>query len=189
MAKLQVGNEMPNFTFNTAYETGKTVEAALKGKSKTIFWVLRYIGCTSCRYDVHMLAEHYQEFLALDTQIFVVMQSEVATVREDLKNSKLPFDIICDTGMEIYRSLEIMAAASKEDRMPVEPKDIAKLEDKKKKIKEAGFVHGKYEGNEQQLPALFVVDQHRTVIYAHYAQNSIDMPTVEEMLELIKNFD
>lgn len=189
MAKLQVGNQMPNFTFNTAYETGKTVEVALKGKSKTIFWVLRYIGCTSCRYDVHMLAERYQEFLALDTQIYVVMQSEAAIVREDLKDSKLPFDIICDTDMEIYRSLEIMAAACKEDRMPVDPKEIAKLEEKKKKIKEAGFVHGKYEGNEQQLPALFMVDPHSTVIYAHYAQNSIDMPSVEEMLAIIKTFD
>jgi len=34
---------------------------------------------------------------------------------------------------------------------------------------------------------LFVVDQDGTVSYAHYAKNSIDMPTVDEMLEVIKN--
>lgn len=69
--------------------------------------------------------------------------------------------------------------------MPTLPEDIAKLEAKKQKIKEAGFVHGKYEGNEQQLPAMFVVDPDGSVVYAHYAKNSIDMPTVEEMLRIL----
>ena len=56
---------------------------------------------------------------------------------------------------------------------------------KKQKIKEAGFVHGKYEGNEQQLPAMFDVDPDGSVVYAHYAKNSIDMPTVEEMFRIL----
>ncbi len=187
MSKLSVGDKMPNFVFNTAYENSKTVEEVLRQKSKTVFWVLRYIGCTTCRYDVHVMSTRYQEFLDLDTQIYVVMQSEPINVREDLKDIKLPFDIICDTGMDIYKSLEIHAAACKEDRMPTDPSDIAKLEEKKKKVQESGIVHGKYEGNEQQLPALFVVERDSTVSYSHYAKNSIDMPTVDEMLNIIKN--
>lgn len=186
MAKLSVGDKMPNFVFNTAYENGKTVKGVLSHKKKTIFWVLRYIGCTTCRYDVHVMAARYQDFLNLDAQIYVVMQSEPVNVREDLKETPLPFEIICDTRMEIYQALEIHATACKEDRMPTDPVEIAKLEEKKKKIKELGIVHGKYEGNEQQLPALFVVEQDGTVSYAHYAKNSIDMPTVDEMLGIIK---
>lgn len=186
MAKLSLGDKMPNFTFDTAYETGKTVKEVIQNKKNTIFWVLRYIGCPTCRYDVHMMAERYQEFLALDTQILVVMQSEPAVVREDLKDTKLPFAIICDSKMEFYQSLQIPATACKEDRMPTDPAGIEKLEEKRKKVKEAGFVHGKYEGNEQQLPALFVVRQDGTTVYVHYAQNSIDMPTVDEMLKIIK---
>ena len=187
MPKLMVGDVIPNFIFNTAYENGKAVEDVIKNKKWTIFWVLRYIGCTTCRYDVHVMAERYQDFLDLNTQIFVVMQSDPAIVREDLMGSRLPFDIICDTDMEIYKRLEIPAAASKADRIPTNPVDLARLKEKKKKVKEAGIVHGKYEGNEQQLPAIFLVAQDGTVSYAHYAKHSIDMPTVDEMLAILKD--
>jgi Peroxiredoxin len=186
MAKLSVGDKMPNFVFNTAYETNKSVEEVIQAKKRTVFWVLRYIGCPPCRLDVQELADAYREFLDLDSQIYVVMQSEPASVREDLQDTKLPFDIICDTDMAIYKSLEIPATASREERMPADPEDIAKFEAKKRKATEAGIAHGKYEGNENQLPALFVVERDGTVSYAHYAKNSIDMPTVEEMLQVIK---
>ncbi|MBQ7081980.1 MAG: hypothetical protein IJM93_00350, partial [Oscillospiraceae bacterium] len=73
----------------------------------------------------------------------------------------------------------------REERQPKTPEDIAKWQAKIEKVRASGFVHGKYEGNEQQLPAMFVVDPDGTVIYAHYAENSIDMPSVDEMLEIL----
>lgn len=185
MPKLSVGDKMPNFKFNTAYHSDLTIEDILPKKQRTIFWVLRYIGCTTCRYDVHMLASNYQKFLDLDSQIYVVMQSEPANVREYLAEQALPFEIICDSKQEIYQTLVIPATATREERQPTEESDLAKLADKMAKLKAGGFVHGKYEGNEQQLPALFVVEQDGTVSYAHYAKNSIDMPSVDEMLQTL----
>ncbi|MDD3193454.1 MAG: peroxiredoxin-like family protein [Oscillospiraceae bacterium] len=184
MAKLHVGDKMPSFTFQTEAQSGLTTAAVLSG-GRTVFWVLRYIGCTTCRYDVHQIAAHYGEFQQRNAQVYVVMQSDPAVVREDLKGSPLPYHIICDQDQAIYKALEIPATETKEERMPTSPEDIAKLEAKKQKVKESGFVHGRYEGNEQQLPAMFVVDPDGTVVYAHYAKNSIDMPTVEEMLQLL----
>lgn len=188
MAKLRVGDKMPSFTFRTESENGLTTESVLKN-GRTVFWVLRYIGCTTCRYDVHQIAARYDDFLAKGAQVYVVMQSDPAIVREDLKDSPLPFHIICDQDQEIYRTLEIPATQTKEERMPTSPEDIARLEEKKRKVKESGFVHGRYEGNEQQLPALFVVEPDGYVSYAHYAKNSIDMPTVEQMLEILDTLD
>ncbi len=184
MAKLQVGDKMPSFTFQTESQSGLTTESVLRG-GRTVFWVLRYIGCTTCRYDVHQIAARYGDFQKRGVQVYVVMQSDPAVVREDLKESPLPYHIICDQDQVIYHTLEIPATATKEERMPTSPEDLAKWEAKKQKVKEAGFVHGKYEGNEQQLPALFVVDPDGCVIYSHYAKNSIDMPTVEEMLGIL----
>jgi len=186
MAKLSVGEKMPNLVFNTAHESNKTVETVIGEKKRTVFALLRFIGCTSCRYDIHLLAGRYQEFLDLDTQVYIVLQSEPANVREDLKNTKLPFDIICDADMEFYQRLDIPVAPCREERMPNDPVGIAKLEERKQKIKEIGFVHGKNEGKSQQLPALFVVEQDGTVSYAHYAKNSVDMPSVNEMLKIIQ---
>ena len=186
MSKLTVGSQFPDFKFNTGYKTGLTVNEEVKKAEKTIFWVLRYIGCTTCRYDVHLLSQRYAEFKALGAQILVVMQSEPATVQNDLKDSPLPFEIICDVDQEIYKTLEIRATETREERQPTSPEDIAKWQTKIAAVKASGFVHGKYEGNEQQLPAFFVTDSDAKVLYAHYAANSIDMPTVDEALEIVK---
>ncbi len=180
MAILKVGDKMPNFTFNTAYENGKTVNEVLKGK--TVFWVLRYIGCTVCRYDVHVIAQRYNEFTAKGAQVFVVMQSDPAVVREDLKEEKLPFDIICDTDMEIYKALEINPAESMEALVGG---SMPKLQEKGAAAAAAGFAHGKYEGDEQQLPAMFIVEGDGTVSYAHYGKDLMDMPLVDDVLAML----
>ena len=58
--------------------------------------------------------------------------------------------------------------------------------DKIAKVKEEGFQHGAYEGEELQLPACFVVDGNLTITYAHYGKNAADIPTVEELAQLVK---
>ena len=59
---------------------------------------------------------------------------------------------------------------------------LEKLQAKGAAAAEAGFSHGKYEGNEQQLPALFIVDAAGKVLTAHYARDIMDMPTIDEVL-------
>jgi glycosyltransferase involved in cell wall biosynthesis len=50
----------------------------------------------------------------------------------------------------------------------------------------AGFAHGDYEGNELQLPALFILDEQGTVLYSHYAEHLMDMPDVDGVLALLE---
>ena len=47
------------------------------------------------------------------------------------------------------------------------------------------FSHGDYEGDEQQLPAMFILDENGVATYVHYAANIMDMPTVDEVLNLL----
>ncbi len=124
MAKIKAGDKFPNFEFKTAYREGLHVYDVLKGK--TIFWVLRYIGCTSCNFDVAMIAADYDKFTAKNAQVFVVMQSDQAHLKADLEKRPLPFDIISDDKMEIYKALEIKAAETKEGLAPA-PKDAEKF--------------------------------------------------------------
>ena len=42
-----------------------------------------------------------------------------------------------------------------------------------------------YEGEELQLPGLFVLDKEMNVLHAHRAKTITDMPTAEDMLEMI----
>ena len=182
MAKINVGEKFPNFEFKTAFKDGLHVNDVLKGK--TIFWVLRYIGCTSCNFDVCMIAQDYDKFAAKNAQVFVVMQSDQAHLKADLEKRPVPFEIISDDGMEFYKALDIKAAESK-DELIGGAVGLAKFAVKGAKIKAMGLSHGDYEGDEMQLPAFFIVEEDGTVSYAHYAKSIGDMPTVEEALALL----
>ena len=181
MAKLQVGDKMPNFIVNTEKENGTSFEKLVGGKP-TMFMVLRYIGCTVCRYDVHVLTQKYQEFVDKGVNVVVVMQSTPEIVNRDLAGETLPFNLVCDAAQEIYKTLEIHAAA---DMPGLLGDSKEKLQAKGAAAAAAGFVHGDYEGIEEQLPAFFYVDADMTVTEAHYGKNIMDMPTVDEMLAKI----
>ncbi|MEE3426094.1 MAG: hypothetical protein VZR26_11055, partial [Erysipelotrichaceae bacterium] len=81
-----------------------------------------------------------------------------------------------------YRLLDIKAAATKEEMVEGV---MDKLKEKGGKAREAGFVHGDYEGNELQLPAMFIVNEDGVVEYANYARNIVDLPTVDEVLAML----
>ena len=119
MAKLVKGDKFPNFTVNTAFENGLTIEKIVDGKP-TMFMVLRYIGCTVCRYDVHMLTERYNEFAEKGVNVVVVMQSKPEIVQRDLAGGTLPFHLICDSKQELYTTLELNSMKDKSEAAPTE---------------------------------------------------------------------
>jgi peroxiredoxin len=186
MAKLSAGDQFPDFEFHTANGLDLKAHEVIKKAGKTVFWVLRYVGCTSCRYDIHVIKERYGEFKNLDSQVLVVLQSQPEIVLADLKGDEVPYEIITDPEQKIYRRFSIEPAAAKEGLRPLDPEGIKKLDEKREKIKAAGFVHGIYEGDENQLPALFIVGRDGTVLYAHYAASIIDLPSVDEVLEKLR---
>ena len=181
MAKLIVGDKMPNFPVQTAFENDLTIEKIVGGKP-TMFMVLRYIGCTVCRYDVHMLTQRYQEFVDKGVNVAVVMQSTPEIVQRDLDGQTLPFHLICDSEQEIYKTLEIIPAGSMPELLG---DSLPKLQEKSAAAAAAGFAHGDYEGVEEQLPAFIYVDADMFVKEIHYGKTIMDMPTIDEMLAKI----
>ncbi len=178
--RIQTGETFPDFTVNTGTKTG--VRLSELTEKKSILWVIRYIGCTVCRYDVHVLAENYERIREKGYDLFVVMQSDQEHIQRDLKDAEIPFEIICDNKQEIYQTLDIFPANSKEE---LAGENREKLMAKGAKARELGFSHGDYEGNELQLPALFILDEKRQVTYAHYGKNITDMPSVDELVEML----
>lgn len=181
MSRYKKGDTFPLFTFDTAFQTGLSSHEVLKGK--TVFWVLRYIGCTVCRYDVHKIAERYPEFTAQNAQVFVIMQSDRRHVQDNLSatDTVLPFEIITDPEQKIYDLLSVPAAASKEELAA----DAVRLTEKRNQAIAHGFSHGDYEGNELQLPAMFVVGENAEILYARYASDITDLPDVDELLKIL----
>ena len=49
----------------------------------------------------------------------------------------------------------------------------------------AGYSHGKYEGEELQLPALFILAPDMGIEYARYAKNLADLPDAAGIAKLL----
>lgn len=175
MPKLHVGDKMPDFSFDTAFESGKTFYGELK--KPTYLWFLRYYGCTVCQVDIYHLQQRYAEFAEKGANVMVVLQSRQDVVAGAFQPEQLPFEIICDPEMKLYQEFEILPAKS---MMGLASAGLMKKVAEAKKL---GFAHGEYEGNEQQLPALFLIDTDGTVKMAHYAKNITDIPNLDEMLK------
>jgi peroxiredoxin len=186
MAKLSAGDQFPDFPVHTAKEADLKTSELLKKTKKTVFWVLRYVGCTSCRYDIHVIKERYAEFTALDAQVLVVLQSPPETIKADLTGDEVPYDIISDPEQRFYKRFAIESADTKEGLRPTDPADVEKAKARSEKIKASGFVHGKFEGDEFQLPALFIVDAGGKVLFSHYGKFVADLPSVDEVLTKLR---
>ena len=180
--RLQVGQPFPDLpcTFHTG-ESG-TVHSLLKGK--TVFWVLRYIGCTVCRYDVHLLKERYEEFRKLGAEVCVILQSDPQHVQKELQESgeSLPFPILCDPEQTFYKALDIQPAGNMAELVG----DLPALKEKGAKAAACGFRHGDYEGNERQLPALFITDEEGKAAYCCYGESITGLPSIDRVLEILK---
>lgn len=180
MAKLQVGDVMPNFSFDTPFLRGNTLTQAMGG-GKTAIVFLRYYGCTLCRLDLAQYKAGYAELQQAGGKLLVVLQSDADLLRQELEgNNSFPFDIVCDPKGDLYRQFDILPAASKAKMAG--PGTLVKIA----KATAAGHRHGRYEGDELQLPAAFVLDADRHVLFAHYAKTVDDVPNAHQLAEYLQ---
>lgn len=181
MAKLKNGDAMPDFCYNTPFRSGVALSQTagqVKGKTAVIF--LRYYGCTLCQYDIHRYVQHYDDVRAAHGQLLVVLQSDPMKLAQQLSPDDLPFEIICDPNRAFYKELDIAPASSMVKMAGV------KTAVKVARATAAGFKHGEYEGDELQLPAVFVMDKSLNLSHVYYGKTVDDVPTPEALAALLR---
>ena len=180
MAKLKTGETMPDFTYDTPFQAGVALsDTARRVAGRTALVFLRYYGCTLCQYDLHRYAKEYEKIAATGGQMLVVLQSDPKKLAEQLKPGDLPFDIVCDPTARLYRQLDIQPAANQAGL--ADAGTLLKIA----KAKAGGFTHGDYEGNELQLPAVFVFTPDLTLTHVHYGKSAGDVPDPNALAALL----
>lgn len=180
MARIQAQMKMPDFVCRTPFAPDAPLSEVLKrveGKTALVF--LRYYGCPVCQLDMQELGEEYGKIQKTGGQLLLVLQSDPEKLRAQITRETFPYEIVCDPNMELYKALSIDPAPSMLKMISL--KAVGKILRSRKK----GFTHGDYEGNEQQLPAAFVLTPDGTVTYAHYGKDVGDVPTAEELAALL----
>lgn len=178
MERIKVGEGVRNFNFDTPWKENLDLKSEIAGK-KTFLVFLRYYGCTICQLDIRNLIMRYNEFRGKDAKVYIVLQSDPKLIKESIEEKDMPFDIICDPNQRFYNQYKINPAKSKFGMISINA--IKKVI----KGQKMGIKHGKYEGNELQLPAVFFIDEEGIYRYVHYGKDVADIPTIDEMLTLI----
>lgn len=142
----------------------------------TFLLFLRYYGCTICQLDLQHLKRDYGKITAAGAKAMVVLQSDPAVIREQIGPEEFPFEIICDPDQKLYNRYNVVPALSKEKMA-----DLNVLK-KMEAARAAGLTHGAYEGNELQLPAVFLVEPELIIKNTHYGATPADMPDAMELV-------
>lgn len=180
MAKLEVGKVLPDFVYDTPFEKGLSIYAKTAEKEKTALIFLRYYGCSICQYDLHQFSVHYNDIVGENGQFLVVLQSDPQGLAGQMEKDTFPYDIICDPRQELYHQFEIAPAKSMGKML--DGKAVVKMV----KATAKGIKHGEYEGEELQLPAVFVVDKDNKLTFVHYGKTIGDIPGEAELKALLQ---
>jgi peroxiredoxin len=172
-SKFRVGDNAPDFQFETPWEGGKTFFKAAEGKPAVLVF-LRYLGCPVCQLDMANLKREIDLIEQKGAVLFVILQSPPATVTSATKKEEWPFTIICDPMSKLFQLYH------------VEPGNILRYIHPAGLITAVkatlqGYKHGKFEGHETQLPAVFIVSPDRTIKFAHYGEHISDIPSTATM--------
>ncbi len=166
--RLGAGMKAPNFIYDTISRQSLDFYKTSRGKRSVLFF-LRYTGCPICQMKIGEILRDHETFRTSGLDVYVVLQSGPSSVKEGLAGSTVPFSIICDPEEKIFA---LYGVAPGNIFQYLAPSVIIKA----MKASRAGFKHGKKEGKEMQLPAVFIVNGEGKIDYAYYGKNIGDVP-------------
>ena len=171
--KLKVGDKAPDFLFETPWEGEKRFYEAVGGNPAVLVF-LRYLGCPICQIDMANLKREIDLIEQKKAVLFVFIQSSPETVASATKQEDWPFTIICDPKGDLFKLYH------------VEPGSILRYMHPAGLIMAIkatfqGYKHGKFEGKETQLPAVFIVAPDKTIKFTHYGEHLSDVPSTATM--------
>ena len=153
--KIKVGDRAPQFKIES-YNAGLIDLSGLIGKQKIVLLFSRYFGCPICQLDFNILLEAVPEIKEKGAKLLYVTQSGEKVANEFIEKYNVDFPVIPSSKKELYAEygLGLMNAGA-----------VTKVRKKFKEATERGFVHGDYEGWENQGPGQFVIDEEGNIIH------------------------
>lgn len=168
--KLQLGDTAPDFTFDTPWEKGLKFSDCSNGKPAVLVF-LRYVGCPVCQMEMADLKKEVGLLENKGAQLFVILQSSPRTVSSFVTAKEdWPFYIVCDRKSEVFQKYHVAPGGILKYLHPAGLVATIRAISK-------GYRHGKFEGHETQVPAVFIVDGSSGIKFAHYGDNLVDIPS------------
>lgn len=154
--KLKVGDKAPLFKLDS-YNAGTIDLGELIGKKQKIVLLFsRYFGCPICQLDLNILMESVPEINNKGAKLLYVTQSGEKVTQEFIAKYKIEFPVIASSKKELYAEYGLGL---------MNEEAVKKVKSKFKEATERGFVHGDYEGWENQGPGQFVIGEDGNILH------------------------
>ena len=173
-SKLTIAKKAPDFRFKTPWDDEVKIYDAV-GNNPAVLIFLRYYGCPVCQMEMAKIKQESELVSKKGWRVFVVLQSAPETIASLIKKNDFPFTIICDLQGKVFQLYGVEAGGIIKYLHPACL--IAAI-----KATFRGFLHGKFEGKETQLPAAFAMTADKIIKYGHYGENIGDMPSLAKMI-------
>lgn len=177
-SKLTIGNRALDFKFNTPWDDDVDFYDVV-GNNPAVLIFMRYYGCPVCQMEMAKIKQEINSAEKKRARVFVILQSAPEIIASLIKEDDFPFTIICDPQGKIFRLYGVEAGGLIKYLHPSGL--IAAI-----KAVSKGFMHGKFEGKETQLPAAFAMAADKVINYAHHGKNISDMPSLDKIVIGIK---
>ena len=154
--KLKVGDKAPLFKLDS-YNAGTIDLGELIGKKQKIVLLFsRYFGCPICQLDLNILMEAVLEINNKGAKLLYITQSGEKVAQEFIAKYKIEFPVIPSSRKELYAEYGLGL---------MNEEAVKKVKSKFKEATERGFVHGDYEGWENQGPGQFVIGEDGNILH------------------------
>lgn len=176
--RMKVNDKAPTFT---AIDVSGTKIDLEKYKGKKVFLAFfRYASCPVCNFRMHDILENYDQIKASGYEIIAVYESTNETLNEFLKDENVPFPIIGDSELVLYKKYRVEKSfwrtiGSVFDKKAANNKSKGKELFKGKKLKK--------DGNLTRIPADFLIDENGIITTAYYGTDIGDHLPLDQIIK------
>ena len=175
---LELGKPAPEFEFENHKGERYKFPGDFSGKWLGLFF-LRHLGCPLCKEKISELKENQARYQAEGVELFVLVESTPRRVQEYGKKEGIDFHLISDREKRIYQLYQVSRGSFGDFFSPSVLSASLRATFK-------GHFHGRFEGDEFQRPACFIVAPSGKLVYSKYGKNIAKIITEEEFFEVLK---
>lgn len=175
-SRLSINDIAPKFHLRGVDENSVTLDS-FKGRAFALIFT-RYVGCPVCQMHTIEYKRRYRELADAGLEIVMIFQSTTERLKQYSVKEVLPFPALSDAKGVSYQTYGVDAGLlgflSVKNISPI----VRSLK--------SGHKHGRFEGNEFQYPAAFIIDENQKIKYTHYGKTVTDSLGADELLAIYK---
>lgn len=180
--KLKQGQIAPNFEISDIH--GEIINLHKLSNQKVLLTFFRYAECALCNLRISEIKNESDRLKKLDIKLIAVFQGNKDSLLKNVYNKHtFDFIIIADAKLELYDLYSVKPSWLKLVKTTTWKGIKSMIRASKKGYKLGGKVEGKF----HQIPADFLINQHKHIEIAHYGSNVIDHIPIEKLIKTTAN--